>query len=535
MNADWSEVRDVVSTGLVADAPRPARALLEEYVHPDDQGPVFAAVASAIQKGSVFEIEHRVREVEGAQRWAVSRGVPVKNADGKVTDWFGTATDVTARRRAEEALREKEGRHAFLLSLGDHLRGLADAEEMTIVAAELLGRQLKVNRVAYGEIDEAGVHTTVRSEWTDGMSSSAKGRYRLADFGPEVMEPLRRGQIRRKDGTCGAEGYDNPNDWLLGIRAALEVPMLKGGRLVAVMGVHSLVPRRWTDLEVALVSDVSERIWSAVERARSEAALRASEAKYRTLFESMDEGFCLLELIRDERGEPVDALYLEANPAYATQTGLRDVLGKKASEVVPSFNPERFQAYLRDVCDPVLRTGEPRHVDIYAEELERWLDHRVVRFGEEAQNRVAIIVTDVTLRHQAADELRRTAERSAFTVKLADALGSLADPLEIQSVAARILGQQLGVERVHYAEVNGRDALVRNEYVSDGTSTIIGMHDLGDYPAFGTELGLGRTLICEDIRVDARLEATERAVLTKHGMRAYVSVPLVKGGLSRVS
>jgi PAS domain S-box-containing protein len=278
------------------------------------------------------------------------------------------------------------------------------------------------------------------------------------------------------------------------------------------------------------VRDVGERIWSAVEQARSEAALRASEAKYRTLFESMDEGFCLVELLRDERGEPIDLLHLEANPAHAKHTGLQDVVGKKVSEIIPGLDPGGLQAYLREVYLPVLQTGEPTHFEVHAKPLDRWLEHRIVRVGEEAHNRLAVLVTDVTLRQQAALELQRSADRSAFMVRLADALGGLADPVEIQDAATRILGQHLGADRVHYAEVNGDEVLVRRDHTSKGTPSIVGVHDFGHCPVFRSELARGGTLICEDVLVDARLDAAERAALSHPGLRSFATTPLVKRG-----
>lgn len=460
----------------------------------------------------------------------------IRGGDGRPAGMFVVVTETTARVRAERerALAEQkllasDARHAFLLKLGDRLKDMTVAEEMTQTAAELLGRHLNVNRVVYGEMEPDGEHTLVWSDWTDGTVPSARGRYKLSDFGPEVAQSYRRGEIRRTDDTeAGGEG--SRGDRRLGIRAAIGIPMMKAGRLVAGMSIHSTSPRRWTNSEVQLVREVGERIWSSIERARSEAALREREEKYRTLIESMDEGFCVLELLVDASGTPVDTLLLEANPAYTQHTGLSDVVGKPASGLVPEVSREWLDAYAS-----VLESGKPLHFQQYSAVVERWFELRVVRVGPPSARQVAIVFSDVTLRRRAEEELRRSAERDAFRIVLADALGPLVEPLEIQEAATRILGHRLGASRVHYAETSNGEALVRRDYTAAGVPSVAGAHHLESYRGFFlSEIQAGRTCVCRDVDSDPRLTADERtAILRDFGMRARVSVPLVKGGTLR--
>lgn len=459
----------------------------------------------------------------------------IRGCDGRPAGMFVVVTETTAKVRAERerALAEQEllasdTRQAFLLQLGDRLQDLTDAEEMTAVTAELLGRHLNVNRVVYGEMDADGEHTLVWSDWTDGTVPSAKGRYRLGDFGPDLAQSYRRGEIRRTDDT---EAGASPNgDRSLGIRAAIGVPMLKAGRLVAGMSVHSTSPRRWTDSEVRLVREVGERIWSSIERARSEAALRAREEKYRTLIESMDEAFCVIELLVDESGAPADALHVEVNPAYTKHTGLSDVVGKRASELLSEVSPHWVALYAQ-----AIEKGKPIYLQDYSSAVDRWFDVRIVRVGPPSMRQVAVLFSDVTLRRRAEEELRRAAERDAFRIVLADALGPLADPLEIQEAATRILGQRLGASRVHYAETSNGEALVRRDYAAAGVPSVAGAYALGKYSGFFySEVEAGRTCVSDDVSTDPRLSAHERAaILGDFGMRARASVPLVKGDILR--
>ncbi len=108
MNADWSEMCQLLGRDFVADTAMPDRDWLNRYIPADDQPQVLAAIATAIREKSTFELEHRVLRLDGTIGWTVSRAVPVFNAEGEITEWFGTAADVTLRKNAEQALLRSE-------------------------------------------------------------------------------------------------------------------------------------------------------------------------------------------------------------------------------------------------------------------------------------------------------------------------------------------------------------------------------------------------------------------------------------------
>ena len=171
-----------------------------------------------------------------------------------------------------------ERRQAFRLTLEDLLRNLAHPREIMAAAAELLGRHLGAGRCGYGEVDETGEFVVLERDWTDGLMPSAAGRHRVSDFGAEFFAAYRAGQTIRIDDLHSdprVAGTDvAAYSGLGGVRARLTVPLVKDGRFVASLYVHQSAPRRWTDEEAALVRDVAERTWAAVEQARAEAALR---------------------------------------------------------------------------------------------------------------------------------------------------------------------------------------------------------------------------------------------------------------------
>ncbi len=114
MDPDWGEMRELDGHGFLANTPDPSRSWLERYIHPDDQPGVLAVIEEAIRTKRVFELEHRVRRVDGSLGWTLSRAVPLLDAAGGIAEWFGTARDVTARKEAEAHLRESEARLAAM-------------------------------------------------------------------------------------------------------------------------------------------------------------------------------------------------------------------------------------------------------------------------------------------------------------------------------------------------------------------------------------------------------------------------------------
>jgi PAS domain S-box-containing protein len=137
-------------------------------------------------------------------------------------------------------------------------------------------------------------------------------------------------------------------------------------------------------------SDISER-------KRTEQALRESEEKYRTLFELMDEGFCIVEMIFDSDGKALDYRFIEMNSAFVKQTGLVDALNRTMRELVPEHEEFWFRTY-----GEVARTGQPRRFEQQAEAMNRWFDVYAFRIGRPEANRVAILFTDITERKRNA-------------------------------------------------------------------------------------------------------------------------------------
>ena len=175
-------------------------------------------------------------------------------------------------RQSREARQDR--RPSFLLALGDRLRNLTDARAITDATAEALGKHMRATRVVYAEIDEHSRYANVWSDWTDGTVPSIVGRHHLDSFGATMVQGWRDGKLWRVD-----DVETDPRDHVrtgtaayraIGIRGAMCPPLVRSGRLVAAIAVQSATPRHWTDDEAALVTEVADRTWDALERARAE-------------------------------------------------------------------------------------------------------------------------------------------------------------------------------------------------------------------------------------------------------------------------
>lgn len=127
--------------------------------------------------------------------------------------------------------------------------------------------------------------------------------------------------------------------------------------------------------------------------------LRTSEERYRTLFNSIDQGFCLIEMLFDEQDKPVDYLFLEINPAFERQTGLMDAAGKTMRQLVPNHEESWFEIYGK-----VATSGQPVRFENRAEVLDRWFDVYAFSVGAPKSWKVAVLFSDITERKRAEHE-----------------------------------------------------------------------------------------------------------------------------------
>lgn len=137
-----------------------------------------------------------------------------------------------------------------------------------------------------------------------------------------------------------------------------------------------------------------------------EQALLNSEEKYRTLFESIDEGFCIIELRFDQTGLALDYRFLDVNPTFEQQTGLHNALGQWVRQLAPTLEQHWF-----DIYGQVAQTGQDHRFEAEAAALGRWYDVYAFRVGKPGDNNVGVLFNDITRRKQVEETLRQSEER----------------------------------------------------------------------------------------------------------------------------
>jgi PAS domain S-box-containing protein len=134
------------------------------------------------------------------------------------------------------------------------------------------------------------------------------------------------------------------------------------------------------------------------------------------LIETMDDGFCMIDIIRDADGKAVDYLFVEANKAFAAQTGLVDSAGKTARQLVPGIE----QRWI-DIYDEIARSGVARRFVEESPVMGRWFNVYAGPIAHPGERRVALLFTDITDRINAERALQASETQARAAAAQAEA------------------------------------------------------------------------------------------------------------------
>lgn len=184
LNADWSELRRLEGGSFLADTLQSNPNWFEEYIPEQDRALVRAEIQRAVDTKSLYQIEHRVQQLDGSVGWALSRAVPLLDAEGNITEWFGAASDITSRKNAEEALQALTSKLEEQVGVRTRERDrLWELSQDPFMISDLQGRWLSVNPVwtqLLGWSEEELIGRT--SEWMEHPEDRYKTRDEVRDL-----------------------------------------------------------------------------------------------------------------------------------------------------------------------------------------------------------------------------------------------------------------------------------------------------------------------------------------------------------------
>ncbi len=342
-------------------------------IHPDDIKRYGSLVRNAVDTGGSWHCEYRVvRPSDGEIVWLEERAFSKRDPDTGNIHLSGIVWDITDRKKDElELLKTKE-------------RSELDRKKLEAILKVMPSGILLVN---------------ANDSKFSYMNRRAIELYGGNFTGSELRTHLEKIKVRKLDGALLP--YEELPVYQ-SLRYGLEV---RNSEMLIERADGSQLP---ITVSSAPLFDSEERIITAVvafdditERKRTELALQESENKYHSLFRSMGEGLCVLELIYDAENKPVDFRFIDVNAAFEKLTGVRNPVGRLVSSLYPAI-----ECYWLEALAKVALTGEPIQYVNMATKVNRWYNLNAFRVPANDTEAVAVLFSDVTREMKARKEMQ---------------------------------------------------------------------------------------------------------------------------------
>ncbi|MEG4324781.1 ATP-binding protein [Microcoleus sp. herbarium5] len=363
-----------------------------EFVHPDYLSASIAETDSLFSGNETFTFENRYRHKDGSYRWFLWNAQPYP--EEQVI--YGAAVDITERVRVENERQRAQ-------------KALRESEEQSRNILESIGE-------AFFALDENWRFTYV-NQFAEKLLARIPGDL----IGKNLWEEY--------PGLIGNEF--EPIYW---------IPMRD--RVPASLTAFYPDHDRWYEVRsYPAANGITVYFKNVTDQIQAEAALRQSEERYRTLFESIDEGFCIIEVLFDANDTPIDYRFLEINPVFEQQTGLQQAVGKTARQLVPDIEDHWIKIY-----GQVALTGEPVRFENGSEAMNRWFDVYACRTGQPEARKVALVFKDISDRKRIEAEREQLLQREQIAREAAERANRIKDEFlavlshELRSPLNPILG-----------------------------------------------------------------------------------------------
>ena len=454
---DWSWN---IETDVVTLSPRGAEILgvqpglqvtwsqLRDHLHPDDRDRARMAVDVAVETRGDYAIEYRLVH-GGRERWVSARGRPRFGVDGEPLGMQGVVQDLSHDR--------------LLVHLDDAVRSLTAADDITATAARMLGQHLDADRCAYATAADDGTFT-ITGNYTHGTHSLV-GTYQLKAFGEQFARSWNAGDVvivndASSDSRLTTEEVDTYA--AAAIRAVVAAPILKAGRLVAGMAVHSLTPRTWQPQEIALVQQFASRCWESIQRAHVEEERGTLLARER-----------LARLVAEEQNRRLAQLSEEAEMASRAKDEFMAMLGHELrNPLAPILTALQLMRLRGDEGSDRERVVIERQVKHLTRLVDDLLDVSRIARGQVELKLAPVETSEVVARAiEMASPLLESRTHTLSVDVPSSGLPMLVDPARLSQVVANLL-----TNAARYTPHGGNVTVTARR---DGQQVVIRVRDTG--------------------------------------------------------
>ena len=210
------------------------------------------------------------------------------------------------------------------------------------------------------------------------------------------------------------------------------------------------------DIKLAPEFTVNEKIKGVIAIGRDITELKCHQEaynaqlndKYKSLFNSIDQGFCIIEMLWNEQGEPINYRFIETNPAFEQQTGMINAQDKTILDFEPNIEHYWIETY-----GTIAKTKQSGHFEFHTTLINGWFEVEAFPIAEMGNDFVGVLFNDVTERKKAEKILIDSDEKQGYLLKLTDAIRFISDPLDIQEAAAKAIGAHLNANYAFYGHV----------------------------------------------------------------------------------